>query len=116
MREARKKVKKGDLTDSHSLALHLPSIDDRYSHLETDIINATRVIDYASIRASKMAETRQLLDFFSRDELDLNHLKQIVIEKAREAKKTDALSQERLFTSDLSKLRANFDALTKDEK
>src|SRR4051794_30691590 len=91
LRDARKKIRKGELVDSHSLALYLHTIDARYTHLKADISNATRVANYAKVRAEKVAEARQLLDFFGQDYSELDRLSQIVAKKAERAGRANDL-------------------------
>lgn len=115
LRDARKKIRKGELVDSHDLALYLQTIDARYAHIKADIANATRVANYAKVRADKMAETRQLLDFFSQDHAELTRLYQIVAQKAKDAERIDDLKQEKLSAVDLTKLKDIFNALARKD-
>ena len=115
LRDAKKKIRKGELTDSHDLALYLHTIDERYSHLIADINHATIVYNYSKLRAKKIGETRQLLDFFSHDHSELDRLFQIVAEKAKQAGRIDDFKHEKLSVIDLTKLRNNFNALTHEE-
>lgn len=115
MRDARKEIRKGVLIDSHSLTLYLQTIDARFTHINADINNATRVLNSAKVRADKTAETRQLLAFFNQDCTELDRLSQIVAKKAEEAGRIDDFKHEKLSSIDLTKLKFNFDALTKEE-
>ena len=116
LRDAKKKIRKGELTDSHDLALYLRTIDARYTHLQTEIANSRRVHNYSKLRATRIAETRQLLDFFSHDHAELDRLSQIVTEKAKQAGRIDDLKHEKLSFIDLTKLKNSFNALTREEK
>jgi hypothetical protein len=116
LREAMKKIKQDELTDRHSFALYLQLIDAQYASLQNDIENATSLTNYTKVRADKLAETRQLLDFFGQDHAELARLFQIVAQKAREAERIDELKQEKLTSVDLSKLRTKFDALSGEER
>jgi hypothetical protein len=113
LRDARKKIRKGELTDSHSFALYLETVDERYEFIKNDIAEATRVVNYAQTRANKIAETRQLLDFFSQDYAELIRLAQNVSKKAVEAGKSNDQKHERLSDIDLSKLKDSFKDLFK---
>lgn len=116
LKDARKKMKKGELVDAHSLALYLPTIDDMYTHLKADINNATRIIDYSNVRAKKVAETRQLIDFFSQDYRELDRLSEIAAKKAEEAGRTDDHKHEKLSSIDLTKLKESFEGLMRKDK
>lgn len=116
LRDAGKKIRKGELIDSHSLALYLPTIDERYSHLQSDIDNATRVHDYSNVRAQKIAETRQLITFFNQDYAQLNHLSELVAKRAEEAGRTDDFRHEKMSSVDLTKLKENLDLLVNKEQ
>lgn len=116
LKDAKKKMRKGELVDSHSLALYLQTIDQRYAFVKDDIANATRVVNYAKIRADKVAETRQLLDFFSHDHAELVRLYHIVAQKAKQADRTEDLKQEKLSSVDVSKLKDSFNNLVDDDK
>ena len=115
LRDARKEIKQGVLVDSQSLALYLHTIDARFTHIRADINHATRVANYTKVRADKTAETRQLLAFFSQDCTELDRLSQIVAQKAEEAGRIDDFKHEKLSSIDLTKLKDNFDALTREE-
>lgn len=115
LRDAKKRIKKGELADSHDLALYLPTIDNRYTQIKTDITNETRVFKYGEVRAAKMAETRELLEFFSQDDNELLRLYQIVSKKAEQAKRVDDLKQETLAPTDLKKLKTSFEVLELEE-
>jgi hypothetical protein len=116
LRDARKKIRKGELTDSHSFALYLETVDERYEFIKNDIAEATRVLNYAQTRADKIAETRQLLDFFKHDHAELVRLAHIVARKAEQADRTDDLKQEKLSDIDLSKLKDSFNDLFKNKE
>lgn len=116
LRDARKKIKKGELIDSHDFAMYLQTVDDRYAHIKADISNATRVINYDRVRDEKMAETRQLLEFFGQDQDELSRLFQIVAQKAKQANRIDDLRQEKLSNINISKLQASFDSLAREDR
>jgi len=116
LREARKKIKKSELIDSHDLALYLDIIAGNYTHIKADIENATRVYNYTKIRADKIAETRQLLDFFIQDQVELDRLSQIVGKRAEQAQRIDDFKHQKLANIDLTKLHATFDALSRGDK
>jgi hypothetical protein len=114
--DVRKKIKNGELVDSNDLDLYLKTIDARYSHIIADINNATQVYNYAKVRSEKLAEARQLLDFFNQDYAELNRLSQIVNKKATEAGSPSDTPHESLSPIDLTKLKENFNALIKKEE
>jgi hypothetical protein len=116
VRDAKKKIKSGELIDSYSFEMYLETIDAAYAHVKNDIISATQTADYDSIRAAKLAETRQLLDFFNLDHAELARLYQIVLKKAKDAERINDLKQEKLSSVDIAKLRENFEELIKKEK
>ena len=116
LRDARKKVKKGELVDGHDLSLYLRTISARYAHLNADIDNSTRVYDYSKLRGHKIAETRELLDFFSHDHSELERLSQIVAKKAERAERIDDFKHQKLSNIDLSKLRNSFNELEDGDK
>lgn len=117
LRDAKKRIKKEELVDSHDFALYLRTIDASFSHIIADINNASRVINYLKVRADKLAETRQLLDFFSQDYAELDRLSQIVAKKAEQADRVDDFKHQKLATIDLTKLKNIFDKLNdKDSK
>ena len=116
LRDAKKKIKTGELVDSYSFEMYLQTIDAKYSHIKNDIANATQTANYTRIRADKIGETRQLLDFFSHDHSELVRLFQIVSQKAKQANRIDDLKQEKLSSVEMSKLEASFKALTKKDE
>ncbi len=116
LRDAKKKIKNGELIDSHSFEMYLQVIDSEYAHIKNDINNATQTANYTRIRADKIAETRQLLDFFRHDNSELARLYRIVVQKARDAKRTDDLKEEKLSSVDTSDLKVSFEKLTKKEE
>jgi len=116
LRDAKKKIKNGELIDSHSFGMYLQVIDAEYAHIKNDINNATQTANYTRIRANKIAETRQLLDFFRHDNSELARLYRIVVQKARDAKRTDDLKEEKLSSVDTSDLKVSFERLTKKEE
>lgn len=111
MRDARKRIRKGELRDSHSLELYLQTIDSRYMQVVAEIRNSTLVENYNDVRANKLAETRELLAFFDRDCEELDNLRKIVAKKAEESGKMDDFKHEQLASIDLSKLTSSFNNL-----
>lgn len=116
LRDANKKIKRGELFDSHGLALYLQTIDARYASLKADIANASRVAKYSDLREQKLSDTSELLQFFDQDQEELAELAKIVKQKAHDAGRLDDLKQERRISVDLSKLNVRFDRLTREEK
>lgn len=111
IRDAKKKIKNGELKDSHSFELYLQTIDSRYMHIIAEIRNATLVVNYDDLRAHKIAETRELLAFFDRDYAELDSLSKSVALKAQESGKMNEFKHEQLSTIDLTKLTNNFNKL-----
>lgn len=111
LRDARKRIRKGEMVEANGFSLYLHTIDARFSSLLSDINNSTRVVSYTSIRAKKIAEARRLLDFFAQDLSELSQLDQILGEKAFEAGKSGDLKKVRNLSVDLTKLQASFEEL-----
>jgi hypothetical protein len=117
LRDAGKKIKNEELIDGYSFEMYLQTVDAQFAHLKNEISSATQTANYTTIRAEKIAETRQLLDFFNHDNADLARLNQIVIKKAAEAKRIDDLKHEKLAPVDISDLKDEFnELLRKDEE
>lgn len=116
IRDAKKKIKNGELIDGYSFEMYLQTIDAAYEHIKNDISSATQTSNYNKIRTDKLAETRQLLDFFSLDHAELSRLYQIVLQKAKQAQRIDDLKQEKLSSIDIAKLRNAFEALAKKDE
>ena len=115
LRDARKMIRKGELVDSQDLALYLQTIDARFTHIKSDIYNATQVVEHAKVRSNIVAETRKLIAFFSNDYEELNRQSQTVAKNAEAAGRTDDFKHERLSSVDITKLKDNFDALARKE-
>lgn len=111
LRDARKRIRKGELADANGFSLYLHTIDARFSSLLSDINNSTRVVSYTTLRAKKLAETRRLLDFFAQDLSELTELHQIVDQKAAEAGNTNDFKKVRNLSVDLTKLQTSFENL-----
>lgn len=116
VRDAKKKIKSGELIDSYSFEMYLETLDAAYAHVKNDITSATQTADYSRIRTEKIAETRQLLDFFSLDHAELVRLYQIVLKKAQHAQRIDDLKQEKLSSIDIAKLKEAFGKLVAKEE
>src|SRR5437868_10170570 len=111
LRDAKKQVKNGELTDSHDLALYLSTIDDRFKHLKMEVAHATKDASYAKTRENKMVKTRKLLEFFSQEDAELRGLYEIIATKAKEAGLTEGMKGKAMTTIDISKLKAGFGAI-----
>lgn len=115
LRDAKKRIADGELTDSHDLALYLSTIDERFTHLKTDIAQAMRDENYAKARENKMVKTRKLLEFFSQEEAELRGLYELVAAKAKEAGLTNGLKGHEMTSIDLAKLKAAFEKLERED-
>ncbi len=115
LRDAKKRIANGELTDSHDLALYLSTIDERYAHLKTDISQAMQDENYAKNRDNKVVKTRQLLEFFSQEDAELRGLYELAAVKAKEAGLTNGLKGHEMTSIDLTKLQASFEKLERDE-
>lgn len=112
MKDAKRRIRKGELLDCRSLGMHLSSIDARYDYLRAEVNNATLIADYVSSRAQKLAKTRQLIEFYNNDYRELKNLYQVVERKAKEAGRTDDLQQDDSEPLSLDKLRRQFEKLS----
>lgn len=115
-RATTKKLKKGMLPDTHSLAEHLNYVDNSYSHIKQDIKNTTLIVDYQKIRSERYSTTEQMLDFYQVRYDELQNMYQNVAQVAKETGRKSELSSEKLATIDTDKLRKKFEALDRDEK
>lgn len=116
LRDAKKRVRKGELLDCRSLGLYLRSIDARYDYIKADINNATRVVNYTALRAKKIAETRQLMEFYDGDYAELTNLYRTIARKAEQAGRMDDFKQDRVQPPDMATLKSGFNKLTDDDK
>lgn len=115
-RATTKKLKKGMLPDSHSLAEHLNYVDNSYSHIKQDIKNTTLIVDYQKIRSERYSTTEQMLDFYQVRYDELQNMYQNVAQVAKETGRKSEISSEKLATIDTDKLRKKFESLDRDEK
>lgn len=115
-RSTTKKLKKGMLPDSHSLAEHLNYVDNSYSHIKQDIKNTTLIVDYQKIRSERYSTTEQMLDFYQVRYDELQNMYQNVAQVAKETGRKSEISSEKLATIDTDKLRKKFESLDRDEK
>lgn len=115
LKDAKKRIKRGELLDCRSLGLHLRSIEARYDYIKADINNSNRVGGYTAIRARKIAETRQLMEFYSGDYAELTNLYRIVARKAEQAGRMDDFKEDRVGPPSMEKLKTSFNKLTDDE-
>lgn len=115
IKDAKRRIRKNELLDCRSLGMHLSSIDARYDYIKAEVNNATPVADYVSTRAHKLAQTRQLIEFYGTDYRELKSLYLVVERKAKEAERTDDLHLDDSEPLSIDKLRSQFEKLT-DEK
>ncbi len=114
VRDAKKRVKRGELPDSHALSLYLKYIDSRYEHLRAQVLNTTTITDYEAIRAAKIAETRQLMAFYDTEFGNLRKLYSNLQERAKESGRTNDLKQDIATPPDMSELKKSLEKLTSD--
>jgi hypothetical protein len=116
LRDAKKQIRKKSLTDRDTLGLYLPSIDTRCEYLRSTIDATRHLVDYDVIRAEKIAETSQLLEFSDDDFLKLKNLYRVVARKAEEANRTDDLRQDGIAPPNFDKLKSRFAKLMDDSE
>lgn len=115
LRDVKRRIRKGELIDGHSLGLYLSTIDAKYAHIKADINNATRVANYTKLRAKKIAETRELIEFYPTDFASLNSLHNILIDKAKDARRVDDFKHDRQLPPDMNKPKHDFEKLTNED-
>ena len=111
-RDAKKRLKRGELTSAHGLVLYLNHIDDAYSHLKADVKNARLLADYESVRADKVAEAGSLIQTHDAMLEDLDRIKSNLLEKAREAGREGTIKVESRSSIDITPLRTALAKLT----
>lgn len=112
MRDAKKRIKRGELLDSRSLGMYLNYIDAQYDHIKADADNTTMVADYTAVRTTRLAQTGQLLAFYDSSYDDLRRLYKNLAEKATEAGRADDLKNDLTRPPDMDDLREAFKKLT----
>lgn len=111
MRDAKKRIKRGELLDSRSFGMYLNYIDAQYDHIKADADNTTMVADYTAVRTTRVAQTAQLLAFYDSGYDDLKRLYINLAEKANEAGRTDDLKNDRTRPPDMEDLKLAFKKL-----
>lgn len=114
VRDAKKKIKNGQLYDAHSLSLFLKNIDGQYTHLLTYIRNTSHIIDYKILRREKLSEAKEKLNFFNQETKKLNELREELIIKAKDAGVTNKIRNIDVEI-DISKLQKIIDNLDRVE-
>lgn len=112
MRDAKKRIKRGELLDSRSFGMYLNYIDAQYDHIKADVDNTTMVADYTAVRTTKLAETGQLLAFYDSGYDDLRGLYKNLAEKAQEAGRADDLKNDLTRPPAMDDLKAAYKKLT----
>ena len=115
LKHAKRQIRKGHLFDSFTFGAYLHTIDNRFSHLKADINNLTATRNYDTVRAVRMAETRQMINFYEGDIHELRTYSEIVANKAKEAGRLEDLKTQRRLNIDVAKLRDEYNKLTKDK-
>lgn len=107
-RDAKKRIKRGELIDARSLSLYLGYIDAQYDHIKADVRNSTMVVNYDAVRAARVAETAQLIAFYDNDFNSLKLLYKTLVEKAEESGRSTDLRHDITAPPDMSELKAAF--------
>lgn len=115
IRDAKKKIKNGQLLDETHLKLHLKNIDAEYSYLISYVENTSHIIDYKILRSRHLSDAKEKLIFFSQEIKKLNQLREEMIEKAKEADVTNKIKNTDIEI-DISKLEKEVNELDKKEK
>ncbi len=114
MRDAKKRIKRGELLDAHSLSMYLRTVDSYYDHIEADVKNSTMIVSYDAVRAAKIAETRRMIGFYDRDFDELRNLYRDLMEKAQETGWTSDTKQDISAPPDMNTLKLTFEKLAHD--
>jgi len=114
IRDAKKRIKRGELLDARSLGMYLRTIDSHYAHIEADVKNSTMIVSYDAVRAAKIAETRQMIGFYDRDFDELRNLYQDLMEKAKELGRANDAKQGMSAPPDMNALKTTFEKLAHD--
>ncbi len=114
LRDAKKRIKRGELIDAHSLSMYLNTLDSRYDHIEADVKNATMIVSYDTIRATKIAEIRRTIGFYDSDFAELRNLYKDLMDKARETGKSNDGKHDIAAPPEMKSLRATFEKLAGD--
>lgn len=114
MRDAKKRIKRGELLDAQSLGMYLRTVDAHYDHIEADVRNSTMIVSYDAVRAAKIAETRRMIGFYDRDFDELRNLYRDLMEKAQETGRTSDTKQDISAPPDMNTLKLTFEKLAND--
>lgn len=114
LRDAKRRIKRGELIDAHSLSMYLNTLDARYDHIEADVKNATMIVSYDAIRATKIAEIRRTIGFYDNDFVELKNLYRDLAEKAKETGRSGEGKQDVATPPDMNSLKATFEKLAGD--
>ncbi len=114
MRDAKKRIKRGEILDSRSFGMYLNYIDAQYDHIKADADNTTMVADYTAVRNRRLAQTGQLLAFYDSGYDDLRRLYKHLAEKANEAGRTNDLKNDLTRPPDMEDLKVAFKKLKVD--
>ncbi len=116
MRDAKKRIKRGELLDSRSFGMYLNHIDAQYDHIKADADNTTMVADYTVVRNTRLAQTGQLLAFYDSSYDDLRRLYKNLAEKAAASGREDDLKNSLTRPPDMDDLRTAFKKLTNERE
>lgn len=111
-RDAKKRIKRGELIDAHSLSSYLGVIEGAYDHIKADVRNTRMLVNYDGVRAAKVAETAQLIAFYDNDLATLKQLYKVLLEKSEEAGRTTTPRQDVTMPPDMTELKEAFSELT----
>lgn len=115
-RETNKKLKKGMLPDSHSLAEHLNYIDKCYAHLKQEINNTTHKLGYEKERGEKYSTTRTKLDEYQTEYDKLKELRTDIVQLGKKIEHPDRFTSETIPQKDNAKLRKKFEELDRKDR
>lgn len=114
MRDAKRRIKRGELFDAQSLGMYLRTVDAYYDHIEADVRNSTMIVSYDAVRAAKIAETRRMIGFYDRDFDELRNLYRDLMEKAQETGRTSDTKHDISAPPDMNALKLTFEKLAND--
>ena len=114
MRDAKKRIKRGELFDARSLGMYLRTIDSHYAHIEADVRNSTMIVSYDAVRAAKIAETRRMIGFYDSEFDELRNLYRDLMEKSKDLGRVNDAKQDMSAPPDMNSLKITFEKLAHD--
>lgn len=116
LRDAKKRIRRGELADSKGLSLYLNEIDARFEPIKVDIMNTTSTKGYAASRAAKLAKTQRLIDFTDNDYMKLTALNMKLKAKAEAAGLSSSYEQGTAKAPDMQPLKEELNRLIAGEE